>query len=78
MDEMDYAWEHVESFTQAALNATLMRNDHAAPSTGVCRSCSAPIEGDRLRANPRAHLCCECAAEEEEQRQRLRRCGPAA
>jgi RNA polymerase-binding transcription factor DksA len=76
MDELDYAWEHVELFTQSALNATLTRKGRMAPSTGVCKSCLTPIESDRLKANPNARLCCECAIEEEEMSQRQRRCGP--
>jgi RNA polymerase-binding transcription factor DksA len=78
MDELDYAWEQVETFTKAALSATLIRGSSSAPSSGICRMCRMPIEPARLAANPHARDCCDCAAEEEALRQRRRRCGPSA
>jgi RNA polymerase-binding transcription factor DksA len=45
------------------------------PSNGVCRSCHELIEPERLHANPSAHLCCDCAAEDEEQRRRAQKVG---
>ena len=76
MDEIDCAWEHVEAFTKGALNAALMRSGSHRLSTGICKACDASIEDDRLLAYPHAQQCCDCAAEEEEKRQRTKRCGP--
>ncbi len=75
MDEIDFAAERTDAFTATALASVLSRRD-AAPSTGICRACNALIEQERLTANPHAHLCCDCAADEEERRQRAKRCGP--
>ncbi len=75
MDEIDFATERAESFTATALQSVLSRRG-AAPSSGICRSCNATIERDRLQANPYAQLCCDCAADDEERRQRAKRCGP--
>lgn len=75
MDDLDYAAERVEVFTEAALRSVLGRMA-GGPSSGVCRSCTNPIEPERLRANPMARLCSCCAAEEEQHRHRARRCGP--
>lgn len=75
LDDLDYAAERSLVFTQAALQSVLGRMA-GPPSSGVCRSCTDAIEPQRLRANPKAHLCSGCAAEEEFHRQRSRRCGP--
>ncbi|TAN56022.1 MAG: TraR/DksA family transcriptional regulator [Magnetospirillum sp.] len=75
MDDLDYAAERAEVFTEAALRSVLGRLA-GAPSSGVCRSCTDPIEAERLRANPMARLCSCCAADEEHHHQRSRRCGP--
>ncbi|MGE5548486.1 MAG: TraR/DksA C4-type zinc finger protein [Solirubrobacterales bacterium] len=76
MDEIDFATERAENFTRVALQAVLHRADEYSPSTGICRSCNEPIEGERLRANAHARFCRECADEEEARSQRARRCGP--
>ncbi len=78
MDEIDCAWEHVEAFTNGALSATLTRRSHAHLSNGTCKACDSSIEDERLRANPYAQHCCDCATEEEEKRQRMKRCGPVS
>lgn len=75
MDEIDFAAERIENFNSSALQAVLSRMSQA-PSNGICRSCGAEIEADRLKANPRARNCCECAAEEEEMARRAKLCGP--
>ncbi|OAN54154.1 hypothetical protein A6A04_12735 [Paramagnetospirillum marisnigri] len=75
MDDLDHAAERSQVFTEAALQTVLLRLD-GPPSSGVCRSCTDPIEPQRLRANPRARLCACCAEEEEIHRLRHRRCGP--
>ena len=75
MDDVDFATERAESFNASAIQMVLHRGV-AAPSTGFCRSCDMEIEDDRLQANPHAHLCCDCAEEEEAERLKARRCGP--
>ncbi|MDO8607636.1 MAG: TraR/DksA C4-type zinc finger protein [Phaeospirillum sp.] len=75
MDDLDYAAERSEAFTESALRSVLGRMA-GAPSSGVCRSCTDTIETERLRANPMARQCRSCAAEEEYLRHRSRRCGP--
>ncbi|RAU22013.1 hypothetical protein CU669_09965 [Paramagnetospirillum kuznetsovii] len=75
MDDLDYAAERAQVFTEAALQSVLGRMA-GPPSTGVCRSCTDTIEAERLRANPKAKLCACCAAEEEHHRLRSHRCGP--
>ncbi|MBI5165985.1 MAG: TraR/DksA C4-type zinc finger protein [Magnetospirillum sp.] len=74
MDEIDAANEQVEQFTRQALNAALARRS-AVSSTGICRSCTLPIEPERLRVNPTAALCHDCLAEEEIERQRTIKLG---
>lgn len=75
MDEIDLATERTESFTLMALQATLRRTG-AEPSNGICRTCGMDIEPERLRVNPYAPHCCDCAAEEEDRSKRAKRCGP--
>jgi RNA polymerase-binding transcription factor DksA len=75
MDDVDFATERADSFNATAIQLVLQRS--AAPlSTGFCRSCDATIEADRIEANPRAQLCCDCALDEEAERIKARRCGP--
>ncbi len=75
LDDLDYAAERSQVFTEAALQSVLSQLA-GPPSTGICRSCSDTIETERLRANPRARLCSCCAAEDESHRKRVSRCGP--
>jgi RNA polymerase-binding transcription factor DksA len=75
MDDVDFATERAESFNASAIQMVLQRSS-AALSTGICRSCEADIEEERIQANPHAHLCCDCAEEEEAERIKARRCGP--
>lgn len=80
MDDIDFATERTEAFTKVALQAALSRRAEAGQSAGqsdgICKSCREPIEAERLSANSLAHLCAECAAEDEASRLRARRCGP--
>ena len=75
MDEIDFACERAESFNAMALQMVLQRID-SGRSSGICRACHAPIETERLHANPHARHCCDCAEEEEQRSQRAKRCGP--
>lgn len=75
MDEIDYAAERTEAFTLVALRMALVRPSHS-HSTGFCAACLVDIEPERLKANPHARLCGDCAAEEEANERRRRRCGP--
>jgi len=74
MDEADLANDRAELFTSEAVRAARAKLDRT-PSTGVCKSCSEVIESERLRANPAARLCRDCAAEDEAARKRTRRVG---
>ena len=74
MDEVDVANAKAEEFTADAVRAARAKLDMA-PSNGICRSCEEAIEPERLRANPSAHLCCDCAAEEEAARKRAKLIG---
>jgi len=75
VDEIDTANERVEHMTVAAIRAALSSRQPRTLSSGVCQSCDLPIEPERLRANPYALTCRDCAAEEEAERQRARRTG---
>ncbi len=75
MDEIDFATERAESFTLSALQVVLQRLDMPR-SNGVCRTCHAKIEVERLQVNPQARHCCDCAADEEDRNRRAKRCGP--
>ncbi len=75
MDDIDCAAERVDAFTEVALKAVLSRMDGPV-SSGICHSCGCDIEVERLRANPRARHCRECAAEIEAESRRTSRCGP--
>ena len=74
MDEIDIANEWAEQFTADAVRARRAQKD-TAPSTGVCQSCQDVIEPERIRANPAARLCHDCAAEIEAARKRAQRLG---
>ena len=74
MDEIAAANERAEHLTNMAIQIALSRPSQA-PSSGICRACGDPIESARLRANPSAPTCCDCAAEEDAERQRRRKLG---
>jgi phage/conjugal plasmid C-4 type zinc finger TraR family protein len=74
VDEIDAANERVEHLTKAAIQTALDSRSRV-PSSGICQTCGETIEPERLRANPYASDCRDCAAEEEAERQRLRRTG---
>lgn len=74
MDEIDAANERVEYITTHAIRMALQSQSRA-PSSGVCHSCAVAIEPMRLYANPFATACRDCAAEEEAERQHMRRTG---
>ena len=75
MDDVDFATERAESFNAAAIQMALHR-PHAPLSNGICQSCDADIETDRIQANPHARLCHDCAEEQEEERRKAARRGP--
>lgn len=75
MDDIDCAAERIEAFNSVALRAVLTRMDGPS-SSGICKACGCTIESDRLKANPRAHHCRECADEIEQENRRARLCGP--
>jgi len=75
MDEIDRAYERMENFTAEALQAVLGKMVDR-PSTGICRTCFEPIEPRRLKANPHARHCRDCADEEEAMARRTSLCGP--
>ncbi len=74
MDEADLANEKAEQFAADALRQICQRAEQP-PSTGICRSCGETIEPERLAVNPTAHLCRDCAIEEEEARKKAHRLG---
>ncbi len=76
MDEIDRACERMENFTAAALQSVLNRLMDTPPSSGVCKSCHDVIDPQRLRANPKARHCRDCADEEEARSRRKALCGP--
>lgn len=75
MDDIDCAAERVEAFNDVALKAVLTRMDGPS-SSGICQACGCTIEAERLKANPRARHCRECADEIEQETRRARLCGP--
>jgi RNA polymerase-binding transcription factor DksA len=75
MDEIDSAAERIDAFNAVALRAVLTRLDGPS-SSGICQECGTTIEADRLKANPRARHCRECADEIEQESKRARLCGP--
>lgn len=75
MDDIDCAAERIEAFNSVAIKAVLNRLDGPS-SSGICQECGCTIEEDRLRANPRARHCRECADELEQASRRARLCGP--
>lgn len=72
-DDIDLATERTEMRNQAALQA-ILNSQPRALSSGVC-ACGELIDAERLRANPYAKLCRDCAEEAEEERMRKRRLG---
>jgi RNA polymerase-binding transcription factor DksA len=74
MDEIDLANDKAEQFNADAVRAARAKSE-AAPSSGICQSCHDAIEPERLRANPAARLCRDCAAESEAARKRAQRTG---
>lgn len=75
MDDIDCAAERIEAFNSVALKAVLTRLDGPS-SSGVCHECGCAIEHERLKANPRARHCRECADDIERESRRARLCGP--
>ncbi|OAN49595.1 hypothetical protein A6A04_19070 [Paramagnetospirillum marisnigri] len=75
MDEIDLAAERVEVLNATAIQAVLGRAETIL-SDGICRTCGEEIESDRLRANPYAKNCRDCADEAEAKAKLARRCGP--
>lgn len=75
MDDIDCAAERIEAFNTVALRAVLTRLDGPS-SSGVCHECGCAIEPERLKANPRARHCRECADQLEQESRRARLCGP--
>ena len=75
MDEIDQAAERMENFTAVALQSVLGKLMDR-PSNGICKSCFEPIETRRLKANPHARHCRDCADEEEAKARRHSLCGP--
>ncbi|MDO8606354.1 MAG: TraR/DksA C4-type zinc finger protein [Phaeospirillum sp.] len=75
MDDIDLAAERVEVLNAAAIQAVLGKVE-TVPSTGICRACGEGIEADRLKANPYARHCRDCADEAEARAKMARRCGP--
>ena len=76
MDEIDLAADMAALFNDAAVEAARQRKA-GPPSNGVCQACAEAIEAERLKANPYAQLCADCAAEAEAEAVKTRRRGPA-
>ena len=74
MDEIDVANDYAAQFADLALKAALARTP-SRPSSGICDCCHADIEPQRLRINPAAQLCRDCAEESEAARVRAKRTG---
>jgi RNA polymerase-binding transcription factor DksA len=75
MDDIDLAAERIEALNAAAIQAVLGKTE-TIPSNGTCRACGEDIETERLRANPYAKHCRDCADEAEAKAVLARRCGP--
>jgi RNA polymerase-binding transcription factor DksA len=75
MDDIDLAAERTDMLNAAAIQAVLERTEFVL-SSGICRACNEEIEADRLRANPYAKHCRDCADEAETRARMARRCGP--
>lgn len=73
MDEIDHATERAEAFNRVALSAVINRPRQR--GDGTCKNCRDPIESDRLKVNPLALHCAECASALEEDRARQQRRG---
>ena len=74
-DEVDYANARAEAFISDALARTLRPLQQLATGTGLCKLCCDPIEAARINARPTAHHCADCAAEIEDDRQRMAKTG---
>jgi phage/conjugal plasmid C-4 type zinc finger TraR family protein len=74
MDEIDEANDRAEQFNAEAVRAARAKL-YTAPSSGICQSCGDEIEPERLRANPTARSCRDCASAEEAAKRRARRVG---
>jgi len=75
-DDADRASEVIAAREAAGVRQVLAGMADQGPGSGICNGCSEPIEPERLKANPRARLCGECACEAEQEAKRLRRAGP--
>ncbi len=75
MDDIDLAAERIDMLNAAAIQAVLGKVE-TVPSSGICRACNEPIEPDRLKANPYAKHCHDCADELEALAKMARRRGP--
>lgn len=73
MDDADFANLRIEAMNKAALEALRLKQAAIGPGTGICRSCNEPIETKRMKANPKARHCQDCAAESEAEALRLRK-----
>lgn len=76
VDDIDCANERGQFYTDSALalHAHTFRQ-RTIPATGVCHRCGELIDRNRLRANPHARDCYDCASDDEVERQRVRRRG---
>lgn len=77
MDEVDLAAERVDAHNAASVKrvqAQLSAGKRNA--SGICESCGVDIEPARLRANPHALSCIDCAETAEDERRRASKCGP--
>lgn len=72
-DDIDAGNERAEQFRQDALAKVL--TIPRTISTGICKLCSERIEPDRLKANPHARHCRDCAGEIEEAAARVKKVG---
>lgn len=72
-DDIDEATTRTDAFLAGALAKVL--TIPRTISTGICKLCTEKIEPDRLRANPHARHCRECAGEIEEEMARVKKVG---
>lgn len=76
-DDIDRADARIEAFLSSSLDAALAPFRNAAPSDGICKTCGADIEPDRLAALPMARDCKDCAQDLADMTVRQRRTGRA-
>ena len=74
MDEIDVANDYAAKFVDMALQAVRAQRP-ARSSTGICEACHLHIEPERMKANPAATLCHDCAEDAEAHKMRARRTG---